>query len=279
MLSAPLNQDPNPRAMGSQRVPFRFAELPTTSAIRKAKMIADQPLLSDPGKDRLKRFLTLLIAGELPVLTGHDVDDFLKVVEAMICPGRFAVVESDPTMISIEDIWCRAGAGVATAIAAATDAATNGAILVYLTGIERSGARFWLPSLRQALRNGTLPRGLLVCCGTNATEHDEIAALPSDICWLNITDVMATAALAAGPSLLSPPTLELTSLDPGPLPSNLEGASKVLVSLGFRPSLSLAMRIARVFAEAHALFGNEAEAVRLARDFAQTINAQIKKIS
>lgn len=242
----------------TQGVRHNFPEQPLVPAAKKAQAIDHQVFLTESGKDTMRRLATLLLAGELPILIGDDKAGLLRLAEALFCPGRSALIEADPTIISIDDLWARAGSGAPTALALATQAAAaGGAVLVVINAIERSGARFWLPALADALRRGSLPRGLLVCCTIDDGEHDEVAALPKDIQTVETRGALAENVYLAGPTLLSPPKLELTTLDPGPPPGDLSAANGLLATLGFKLSLDQGMRVARMVLEATALFGDD----------------------
>lgn len=238
-----------------------FHARPRAAAAKKAKLIAHQVLLTDHGKQLLRQLATLMLAGELPLLTGGDAQALLKVAEALLCPGRSASIEADPTIISMEDLWSRPGSGAPTALAAAAEAAGDGCTaLVTIRGIERSGARIWHPALADALRSGALPRGLLIACVTNEPEHEEVAALPRDAHMIEVEGALTDSAYLAGPALLSPPALELEALAPGEVPEDLSSANELLATLGFKPPLDLSLRIARIYVEAVALLGDETAA-------------------
>lgn len=254
-LDPPANQLATAVAAPVGGIQHIFHERPLAAAAAKGQLIGRQVLLTDGGKEQMRLLAALLLAGELPVLIGGDAAGLLSVAEALLCPGRSASIEADPTMISIDDLWARPGSGVPTALAcAAAAAASGGAALVIIRGIERSGARFWFPALAAALRSGALPRGLLVCCVAGDPEHEEVEALPRDLHLIEVEGALADSAYLAGPALLTPPGLELTALDPGPAPGDLSPANPLLATLGFKPPLHQAMRIARIFVEARALF-------------------------
>lgn len=260
--------------LATRGVSHNFARVPKVAADEKGKLVAQQVLLTEQGKNQLLGFMILLLSGELPLLTGPDVSDFLQVAESLICPGRAAAIEADPTMISIDDLWSRPGSGAPTAMADAADSAKDGAVLVALRGIERSGARFWVPALGDALRGGGLPRGLLVCCVVHNRDHEEVEALPEDLHWLEIADAFTEGAFLGVPSLLKPPMLELTTLDPGPMPADLPAANQILANIGFKPTLGQAMRIARMFTEASTLLGDVERARHVVIDLARAMSRQ-----
>lgn len=238
----------------------------------KGALIGQSLLLTDSGKQKMLRLTTLMLAGELPVLTGEQAGDLMVVAEALLCPGRVASIEADPTIISVDDLWSRPGSGAPTAIAAAAAAATQGgATLVIIRGIERSGARFWYPALGDALRRGALPRGLLVACVVADQEHDELEALPPAVNLIDAEGTLTDSAYLAGPMLLAPSVLHPGTFDAGVAPGDLSPANGLLATLQFKPSLDIGMRIARMYAEAMALIGNEVGARSIVAGITQSM--------
>ncbi|MCY1340231.1 hypothetical protein D9M68_358990 [compost metagenome] len=258
MISAPQPASSN---TGIGRV---FPSHPKVGAAVKGQLIARQVMLSDKGRELLQSLVVMLLSGELPILIGRDTTDLLRIAESVICPGRLVSIEADPTLISLDDLWARPGSGAPTLLAAAAEAARDGgAVLVVIRGVERSGARFWLPALSEVLRCGGLPRGLFVCGTVHDPEHDEVRALPGSVSWLEITNAFSPGAALAGPSLLTPPRIELEMLDPGAMPMDLSGGNSLALELGENLSLDIAMRSARMFAEAVILFDDMELAQRL----------------
>ncbi|ELP96356.1 hypothetical protein A979_22717 [Pseudomonas syringae BRIP34876] len=241
-----------------------FPNHPKVGAALKGELITRQVMLSDKGRELLQSLVITLLSGELPILVGGDSADLLRVAEAIICPGRFVSIEADPTLISLDDLWARPGSGVPTLLAAAAEAARDsGAVLVVIRGIERSGARFWLPALSEVLRSGGLPRGLLVCCTVHEPEHDEVSTISGSVPWFEAKGAFSLGAAFAGPSLLTPPRIKLEVLDPGPMPTDLSIANSLAIEFGENLSLDIAMRSARMFAEAITLLGDIESAQRL----------------
>lgn len=78
------------------------------------QIIKDCQLLTDDGKKLMEQFLALVLAGETPLLIGPDVADFLLIAESLIASGRSARLEADPTVLTFEDLWVRAGTGLPT---------------------------------------------------------------------------------------------------------------------------------------------------------------------
>ena len=252
--------------------PVTLPEHPLAEVGAKAALIARNVMLSDHGKETLESLLVLFLAGELPVLVGYQVSDLLRVAEAVIAPGRLVSIEADPTLISIDDLWSRPGSGMPTLLATAADAAKGGgAVIAVVRGIERSGARFWMPALAEALRGGALPRGLFVCCTVNDREHDEIAALPGGAPWLEVADAFRPEAYSAAPTLLSQSRLALESLDPGSISTDLSAVTAMTLGLEQHRSVDLMMRAARLFAEAIVALGDEDKARRLVVRVAQSL--------
>lgn len=249
-----------------------FAVHPAASLEAKSLLIERQPMLTDNGKDAFRKFLVLLLSGELPFLTGPEAMPFLRIMESVLCPGRLVAIEADPTLISIEDLWARPGSGAPTLLASASEAAaTGGVVLVVIKGVERSAARFWVPALREALGEGGLPRGLFVCCTVGDPKHDEALALPADLFSVSFGGAIADNAYLAAPMCLSGPRVALETLDPGPMPSDLSAAGALLAILGERPGLELSMRLARMLAEAGALLGDEQAAKSLVLELAKSL--------
>lgn len=241
-----------------------FPQNPLVDVAAKGNLIARSILLSDAGKAHLLNLLVMCLAGELPILTGNGVNDLLRVAEATICPGRCVTIEADPTLISLDDLWSRPGSGMPTLFASAAEAARDhGAVIVVIRGIERSGARFWMPALVDALRSGGLPRGLFVCCTVNDSEHEEVSFVPNGALWLEIADVLRPEAFAVAPAILSSARIAQETLDPGPMPTDLSGVTAMALGLEQHRNLELTMRAAHLFIEAKCLLGDEQDAVRL----------------
>lgn len=269
-ISAHLRQsDPSTVSTRPSGMPRTFPSHPLVDLTSKARLIADNAMLTDEGKTVLRSLLVLLLSGEVPVLSGGGAADLLRVAETIICPGRAVKIEADPTLISVDDFWARPGSGMPTLLAVAADATKDGgAVLVVIRGIERSAARYWLPALADALRNGGLPRGLFICCTVNDREHEEIEALPSDAPHMVVDCIFRDAAFVAAATLLSPQHTVFETLDQGPMPSDLSMFTMMLLGMERHRSLGVTMRAARMVAEAMALLDDEDEAKRIALKFA-----------
>jgi hypothetical protein len=203
--------------------------------------VESSQLLSATGKEMMLRFLALLLAGDLPVLTGPDAN------------GASTRLEGDPTVINFEDLWLRPGSNVQTALAGALSATgdsdeTGGRTrLMVIDGAERSGARFWFPALAARARRGELPRRLLACITIHDTESEEAEAVLSNATRLDIHDALvaeaAIVAIASGIELRR-------ELDPVERPTDLTEAVPVLAPYLQRLSFARAQRAARAVIEA-----------------------------
>ncbi|TCU33639.1 hypothetical protein [Rhizobium azibense] len=248
-----------------------FENSPPVSIRSKAEAIDRHVLLSKDGKDLMRRFLILLLSGEIPILHGPEAEEFLAIATALLCPGRSVLIQADPTLISVEDLWARPGSGARTVLgAAAREAAEGPAVLAAILGVERSGARFWIPGLADLRRRGRLPRGFLACAVSDDADHEEIAALPPDLPWLEIGGAISDGAHLAA-AILAPAVLEASSLDPGAAPCDFSRSAGLMLDLGFRPGLTFALRAARMLAEAESVVGDEADAKELVADMARSI--------
>jgi nucleotide-binding universal stress UspA family protein len=259
------------RAAAASAIPFSLPKVVSEPSTEKARQIGAQPLLSPRGKDLLTKLVALLLAGELPIVYGPDACDFVAVAGALISPGRTVGMEADPTLISIEDVWARPGSGSPTVMASAATAAESGAVLVVVRSVERSGSRFWMPALAEALRGGSLPRGLLVCCTVTDAANDELDAVPSDFFTLEAEGVFAEAAYLQAPAVLTAPGQERKVINPGERPTDLVPATAVLTKLGVVPSVGQALRIARVFVEAKTLLNSADDAERITIELGRSI--------
>lgn len=229
------------------------AAKPLTLADVGAKIEAS-PLLSDSGKALMAHFLALTLAGEVPALCGPGVDDFLLAAEIMLGGGRSVRMEGDPTILTFEDLWIRAGTdlrtgfGQALAIAGGIEGKPRTTLAV-LERAERSGARFWYPTLADRAQRRGMPRRLLVCVTIADPECEEAEEILARAVRLDMNDVLA--ADNAFPLAMMAASAELaTELDPGDERADLTlGAAKLAADV---PQLGAvrAMRAMRAVAEA-----------------------------
>ena len=235
-------------------VPFPTSEPGTPLMSSEVKsFVENSPILSSTGKAMMLRFLALLLAGDLPVLTGPDAEDFLLIAEAMFANGASTRLEGDPTIINFEDLWLRPGSNVQTALAHAlsatadTDGTGGRTRLLVIDGAERSGARFWFPALAARTRRGELPRRLLACITIHDTASEEAEAVLSQATRLDIQDALvpeaAIVVIASGPELRR-------ELDPPERPTDLTEAALVLAPYLQMLSFARAQRAARAVIEA-----------------------------
>lgn len=255
-------------------VPFLFLEREAFPIHDLPRRIDGLAILSQKGRDLLRRLIVLMLSGEVPILFGTDALDFVRVAGSVVSPGRLGLMRADPTLMSIEDLWARPGSAAPTMMAAASSASPNGSVLLAVTNLEFSGARFWVPPLADFLRSQARPRGLLVCAITSDIEHDEVKALPRDLAVLEIEGVFETGSSFGALTLPGITDAQQFVLDPGPTPVNIDAAARCLVALSFEPGISLAIRIARIVAEAVTMLGNDEAATKLAVSIVENIRNQ-----
>lgn len=217
------------------------------------EFVESSELLTQTGKEMMLRFLVLLLAGEVPVLCGPDVEDFLSVAECMFANGASTRLDCDPTVINFEDLWIRPGSNIQTPLGAALavtgsndekDARTR---IGVIAGAECSGARFWYPPLAARARRGELPRRMLVCVTINDVTSEEAETLLSKSTQLDIRDVLSpeAAIVAIGSNFEFK-----RELDPGERPTDLAAAVSVLAPYLRRLSFMAAQRAAQAVIEA-----------------------------
>jgi hypothetical protein len=214
-----------------------------------SEWIANCQLLTPRGKDSLRRFVVLLLVGEVPLLLGAQAKDFLEVAQILISGGRSVRLEADPTVITFEDLWTRAGTQTATALReAATDAARGQprSHLCVVSRADRSGARFWYPPLADTARRGGLPRRLLVCATLEDEDSEEAKHLLREAISIRIDDAIAPGAALVAPAKLSGPSADVRELLPPDRPADLAPALPKLVGIADSLGLAGAERMARI---------------------------------
>lgn len=225
-------------------------DVPVLDMAGLRQAIEECRLLSHRGRHCMTQFVAMLLAGEMPVLQGPQTEDFLLVAEALLAAGCSMRLQADPTVITFEDLWVRAGTQLPTALTHGLEKASGkGAqtVLAVIEEADQSGARFWLPALADRTRRGDLPRRLLVCATVNDVESDEAQAIADKTPWLDISDVMDPAAAAMAPMLLGPD--HVRQLDPGERPADLSQALAAVAPLAGRISMAQSMRLARTVTE------------------------------
>lgn len=181
-------------------------EAKAVSGAEFKRIVRENKLLTHDGKILMEQFLALMLAGECPLLYGSEKQDFLAIAASLISSGRAIRQTADPTMISYEDLWVRAGNNLATPLYQGlllSDAHRPRTILAVIERVECSAARFWLPALKESLRNGDLPRRFLVC-GTITNEDDEEAEkIKEEHIFLRVENIIVRNAITRAPLYLS----------------------------------------------------------------------------
>jgi hypothetical protein len=231
--------------------------------------ISRATLLTPDGKLLMEKFAVLMLAGELPVLEGQQVEDFVLIAESLMAADCLVPFDIDSTILTAEDIWSRPGSGVPSQVAQASTRAEDAGVtsLVQLRGIERSAARAWFPALAALTRRGLLPRRLMLFATILDPDADEAKALPSDVCRLKIQNaIVPGASLVAAGVFGSGPGSVAFQLDPGNRAKDLSPALAVFAEIGVDVSVAMSLRIARVTLEALRLrAGDHASALAAAR--------------
>lgn len=243
-----------------------------------AGVISHSPLLTATGKVLMERFVVLLLAGEFPLLVGAQADDFALVAERLIAARRLVPFELDATILTADDIWSRPGSGIVSPVAQAATRAQDGGetFLVALRGIERSAARAWYPALAALIRQGLLPRRLMLFATVIDQSCEEAQALPGGAYRLDIQNAIEPRAALIAPALFgSGPSAVSFELDPGDRASDLASALPILSQLGSGLSLELSLRVARVALETMRIRpGDAAAALLAAREFCAATRRQ-----
>lgn len=207
-------------------------------------------LLTSEGQERMTQFFALMLAGETPVLYGQQVQDFLLVAEALLSSGQSVRLEADPTVITFEDLWLRAGTQLPTALTHGlelTRSYESTTVLAVIERAERSGARFWIPALADRTRRGELPRRFFMCLTVEDEDCEEAQIIRSQAPWLQVNGTIAAAAPALAPMALSPANVR--QLDPGERPLDLMPAMTVVAPLANQLTLANGLRLARTATE------------------------------
>lgn len=178
--------------------------------------VRENRLLTPDGKILMTQFLALMLAGECPLLSGPETQDFLAIAESLISSGRSIRHIADPTMITGEDLWVRAGNNLATPLYQGlllSEASCPRTILAVIERVECSAARFWLPALKDRLHGGDLPRRFLICGTIENEDCEEAEKLKEQHLRLRMENVVIRNAIALSPLHLS--SENLSELDPG----------------------------------------------------------------
>ncbi|WP_137163536.1 hypothetical protein [Pseudomonas asiatica] len=245
------------------------------------QIIKDCPLLTGEGKKLMEQFLALTLAGETPLLIGPDVSDFLLIAESLIASGRSARLEADPTVLTFEDLWVRAGTGLPTSLSQGLELASGPSpcsILAVIERVERSGARYWLPALNDRARRGDLPRRFFLCATVEDADCEEAEALRSRQIWLPVKDAIAKDTAAVAPLWLS--SRHLRELDPGDYPTeNIESGLQVAQQLANRLGLVNTLRTVRAATEVAAFHTGKSATEAMARLVTLFLDTAVRKES
>jgi len=181
--------------------------------------VRDNKLLAPDGKILMMQFLALMLAGECPLLYGPETQDFLAIAESLISSGRSIRLVADPTMISCEDLWVRPGNHLATPLYQGlllSGASRPRTILAVIERVECSGARFWLPGLKDSVRDGDVSRRFLICGTIENEDCEEAEKVKERHLRLRMENVVIQNAIALSPLHLSPENH--SELNPGTAP-------------------------------------------------------------
>lgn len=182
------------------------AEAKTVSRAELGRIISENKLLTHEGKILMEQFLALTLAGECPLLYGSETQDFLAIAASLISSGRAIRQIADPTMISYEDLWIRAGNNLATPLYQGlllSDAHRPRTILAVIERVECSAVRFWLPALKEGLRNGDLPRRFLVCGTITNEDNEEAEKIKEEHLFLPVENIVVRNEITRAPLYLS----------------------------------------------------------------------------
>lgn len=192
------------------------AQARVVSSEELGHIVRENKLLTPDGKILMTQFLALILAGECPLLYGPETQDFLAIAESLISSGRSIRLMADPTMISCEDLWVRAGNHMSTPLYQGlllSGASRPRTILAVIERVECSAARFWLPALKDSLHDGDLPRRFLICGTIENEDCEEAQKAKEQHLRLRMENVVIRNEIALSPLYLS---LESHSeLDPG----------------------------------------------------------------
>ncbi|MEC4723428.1 hypothetical protein RY831_30255 [Noviherbaspirillum sp. CPCC 100848] len=257
---------------------------PTSERVVKpgalGKSIRDFPLLTSKGKEIMEQFVALMLAGDVPILVGTESSDFLRICEFLVSGGVSVRMQADPTLITFEDLWIRAGTGLPTALSEARNMAEQGAsptLLCTVDRIERSGAMYWYPTLARHARDGDFPREMLLCCTVEDIDCEESVNLRDHAVLLDITGAIAgNAALIAAAALAGK---NAACLEVGERAEDLLLGMGVMADAGVNLTISAALRAARTIIEAGRLGAgapNKELAGAFARLFARPQSASLQ---
>lgn len=223
-------------------------------------------LLTPVGKERMSQFLALMLAGEVPVIHGLEAQDFLLTAERLLSSGRSMRLEADPTVITFEDLWLRAGTQLPTSLTHGLELTCGQSpttVLAIIEHAERSGARFWLPALSDRCRRGELPRRFLVCTTVEDDECEEAQAIRSQAPWIDVSGAITPSGAALALVVFAPSNIR--QLDPGARSEDVSPAMVTVARFANQLTLASSLRLARAATEWIRLNpGNQYEQIPLA---------------
>lgn len=224
--------------------------VPVLSAGEMQHAIMNCLLLTPEGKERMSQFFALMLAGEVPVVHGLEAQDFLLTAETLLSSGRSMRLEADPTVITFEDLWLRAGTQLPTSLTHGLEIASGrspATVFAVIEHAERSGARFWLPALADRARRGELPRRFLICTTVVDDDCDEAQAIRSQAPWIDVTGTITQAGSALALIVFAPTNVR--QLDPGERFEDISPAVAAVARVASQLTLVNSLRLARAAME------------------------------
>lgn len=258
-VASDLAQETKKLIVAQQKCPLPLpprAPLKVLTRGEAGTTLTQSSFLTEDGARLMAQFLALTLGGEVPALCGPEVQDFLVIAELMFSGGWSARLEADPTVITFEDLWLRPGTEVRTALGQALMIA-NGVdtpprtTLAVVERAERSGARFWYPTLVDRVRRGDLPRRLLACVTIVDDNSDEAREILAHAVGLEIRGAFTSAGVLAAVKELAEGAF--TELDPGEPLLDLVKAMPVVAPHSSRLGVIGTQRALRVISEANRL--------------------------
>ncbi|WP_437871014.1 hypothetical protein ACSD7O_17445 [Methylorubrum extorquens] len=248
-MAAPAVLAPWPSGSGNER----------RLGLRDLAGLAEEAgLLSPPGMETFLRVAVLVEAGEVPILHGPDTGGFLEVAGRLMATGRVARLYADPTLITFDDLWARAGSGVPTPLAVALASAAEGSTaLGVVERAERSGARFWYPQLADAARQGRLPAALIPLVTVAEPKSEEAAAVAAEGPLVAVEGIFADGAAAVAPLVFAELAAAPAAFAKGSCEPDPGEAAKFLRKHAAGLDLPAAIRLSRIHAAASSARGAE----------------------
>ncbi|MCI3909290.1 hypothetical protein MQC82_06945 [Pseudomonas viridiflava] len=224
--------------------------VPALSSGEMQQAIMNCMLLTPEGKERMSQFFALMLAGEVPVIHGLEAQDFLLAAETLLSSGRSMRLEADPTVITFEDLWLRAGTQLPTSLTHGLEIASGispTTVFAVIEHAERSGARFWLPALADRGRRGELPRRFLICTTVVDENSDESQAILSQAPLIDVSGSITQGKSALAPIVFAPANAR--QLDPGERAEDISPAVMAVARFANQLTLVNSLRLARAATE------------------------------